>query len=52
MLKFNGGKGAIICDRCRIIITDDCSNMSKKAFDINVKKKRFCITCIEKRFKK
>lgn len=24
MYKFNGGKGAVICNRCRVIIRENC----------------------------
>lgn len=23
MIKFNGGRGAVICDKCRVIFVDD-----------------------------
>ena len=52
MLKFNNGRGAIICDKCNYMIVDDCSMMTRKVFIKQSKKKRYCGECIRKRLKR
>lgn len=47
-VKFNGGKGAVICDKCRVIILE--GPFSKSEWDIltqmvNDKEKWFCDEC-------
>ncbi len=49
MLKFNNGKGAIVCNKCGTTIVDDCSLMSKKAWKRNSVKRHYCGHCIQVR---
>ena len=50
IIKFNGGYGAILCHRCRIIIK---SGLTREEFDgEGVEKYLFCDKCLEIEYKK
>ena len=49
MLKFNGGRGAIICNKCRIVVKDDLSMMTKEVWEKNLVKRHYCGYCIQER---
>ena len=52
MVKFNNGRGAIVCNKCRIIINDNLSMMTKEAFDKHSVRRHYCGECIQKRISK
>ena len=44
MIKFNNGKGAVICDICRVIIKEGNDEWFIPYFD----DKHYCIKCLDK----
>ena len=51
MYKFNNGRGAIICDKCRVVIKDGTWMMTKEAIKRYSTKKTYCSECVQDRIK-
>ena len=49
MLKFNNGKGVIVCNKCKTIIVNNCTLMTKKAWKRHSVKRHYCGYCIQVR---
>jgi len=49
MLKFNGGRGAVVCDKCRIIFDEDIGPKEyKEIYMNNGREGDLCWRCFEK----
>lgn len=53
ILKYNNGRGAVLCDQCRVIIYSDFFDFELKAFsNLEIKNQEFfCKTCCYECFK-
>ena len=53
MLKFDGGRGCIICNKCRRTIRENVFNlMTKEHIERNSRKKHYCGLCKMKRLER
>ena len=52
MVKFDGGRGCIICNKCRVVIrTNIFMAMAEKDIERYSKKRCYCGECIQNRIK-